>query len=286
MQDQHPQQQQPHHQGSGTTTTTHPKRSYNSPPRIPPSASATTTNDNQTTTRPKSFRFITEETYFEQEQIEHKDTHEKAIHPIILSRLQENIMDSFVFKFSSVVCSLEYNQLVDCFQQGEDQEQQVLSSSSSLSGTTTSLAPLVGSEKTRSSLESTAALSLEEDQEEVKSSEKSTCSKREKWCAKQSKQYGDCVYSRFNQVVGLLCVHEWKCKQEYDWYETCLKLMSTNGHADQSLKSFFSSYKWNQVQGTKHSLPYVNVCETYLWRRLYKCLTNHLRIDPAPFNQE
>ena len=274
MQDQHPQQQPHHHQGSGTTT--HPKRSYNSPPRITPSASPTT-NDDQT--RPKSFRFITEETYFAQEQIEHKDTHEKAINPIILSRLQENIMDSFVFKFSSVVCSLEYNQLVDCFQQG-DQEQKALPS---LSGTT-SLAPLVR-EKTRSSLES-AALQLEEDQEEVKSSEKSTCLKREKWCAKQSKQYGDCVYSRFNQVVGLLCVHEWKCKQEYDWYETCLKLMSTNGHADQSLKSFFSSYKWNQVQGTKHSLPYVSVCETYLWRRLYKCLTNHLRIDPAPFNQE
>ncbi len=248
--------------------------SYRSPPRLDtPPPQPTSVGDTENIPQPT--RWLTEDTYFEQPQLQNQETLENALHPVILGRLQQAVMDNFVFKFSSVVCSLEYNQLVDCFQQ-DDQARE------------------------RSQLRSN---------EPAKNGAK-TDTAGQRRCIAQSKQYGNCAYSRFNQVVGLLCVHKLKCKSAYDMYEGCLKLLSTPGSAEsataigsgsgsvsvsekegkESSESrfgnfFTTAYRFNQVQGTKRTIARVEPCETLLWRPLYKCVTKHLRTDPPPFNE-
>lgn len=245
--------------------------SYRSPPRLDtPPPQPTSVGDPENIPQPT--RWLTEDTYFEQPQLQNQETLENALDPIILGRLQQAVMDNFVFKFSSVVCSLEYNQLVDCFQ---DDDRQALERSNESP-------PAKNGAKT------------------------DTASQRR--CIAQSKQYGNCAYSRFNQVVGLLCVHKLKCKSAYDMYEGCLKLLSTPGSAEsatangsgsgsgsvsvsekegkESSESRFGNFfTFNQVQGTKRTIARVEPCETLFWRPLYKCVTKHLRTDPPPFNE-
>ncbi len=243
--------------------------SYRSPPRLDTPHQPTSVGDHENIPQPT--RWLTEDTYFEQPQLQNQETLENALDPIILGRLQQTVMDNFVFKFSSVVCSLEYNQLVDCFQ---DDRQALGRSNEPLSAKNGAKTDTAGQRR----------------------------------CTAQSKQYGNCAYSRFNQVVGLLCVHKLKCKSAYDMYEGCLKLLSTPGSAESATaigsgsgsvsekegkersesrfgNFFTTAYRFNQVQGTKRTIARVEPCETLFWRPLYKCVTKHLRPDPPPFNE-
>jgi hypothetical protein len=178
---------------------------------------------------------FTENTYFKQEQLRYQSNGRVVVDPVIMSRIQEAVLDNFTFKFASIVCSLEHNQLTHCFEQ-------------------------------ENARKVTANDNVNNDV-----------------CLKESKNYGDCVYKRFNNVVDVSCSQPKRCKTEYKLYENCLKLMTNdpiNDYANSMNRLWkkISSYKWNEVQGNKHTIPYASPCEELFWHSLYKCLSRDMLI--------